>query len=67
MGRRRTLTETRVHPAPTLPSPNATRAAITVEIRAAWPPYSGNIPALLALLDDAYTTARARIESEPDE
>lgn len=50
-----------VRPAQSRPSPNATIASITVDLRVFWPRNAGNLDAALAALDEAYAAVREQV------
>lgn len=56
-----------VRPAASRPSPNATVAAITVDLRVFWPAHAGNREAALAALDEAHAEVRRQIAARDPE
>lgn len=49
------------------PPPNAVVAAVTVEIRAAWPASMGHGQTVRQMLDDAYESAIAELDAKEAE
>lgn len=66
MSARQSATSTSVAPALSPPSPNASVASITVDLRVFWPARAGNTAATLGALEQAYNDVRTQILTAED-